>query len=271
MSEYVLGRNAAEHARLCFQQEVWGATTSELLDRSLGEDSAALGKSCLDVGCGPGLVTLDLARRVGAEGSVLGLDGATHWLAALEAAAGAAGLENVATREVELEQLELPSRAYDFAFARWVFSFLADPGALLAELARGLRPGAILAIEDYNHEGVSLFPPSRGFDAVIRATRALYSAAGGDVWVAGSLPALLEAAGFEVLEERSTVLHGGPESPAFRWADAFFPAHVPGLVERGLLEADEHDLFLREWEERKASPTARFYSPIVVDLIARRR
>jgi SAM-dependent methyltransferase len=271
MSDYVLGRHAAEHARLRFQHEVWGATTAWLLDRALGSGPAAHGKDCLDVGCGPGLVALDLAQRVGPSGSVLGLDGAAHWLDALEAEAKALGLANLSSLEVELEQLELPSRRYDFAFARWVLSFLPDPGALLAELARGLRPGGILAIEDYNHEGVSLFPPSQGFDAVIRATRALYSSAGGDVWVAGSLPALLERAGFEVTEERSTVLHGGPDSPAFRWADAFFPAHIDGMVERDVLTASEREQFKHDWAERKADPSSRFYSPIVVDLIARRR
>lgn len=268
MSEYVLGRHAEELTRLRFQQEVWGHVSLAFIDRTLGEGPAAHGKRCLDVGCGPGLMSLELARRVGPEGEVHAVDAAGHWLSVLRAEAEKAGLANVSTEEVDLARASFPAGQYDFIFARWVLSFLPSAGELIQELARSLKPGGVLAIEDYNHEGVSLFPPSRGFEAVVRATRELYAAEGGDPWIAGSLPAMLRAAGLKIIDELPNVLSGGPDSPAFRWADAFFPAHVDGMVARGLLEEQERELFLSDWSERRADPDARFYSPFVVDIAA---
>ncbi len=269
MSEYVLGRHAHEYARLRFQQEVWGAITEHFLDRTLGSADQARGKRCLDVGCGPGFVTLELARRVGPTGSVLAVDGAEHWLASLQADARDAQLTQVETQALDLESGQFEEGRYDFIFARWVLSFLRDPEELITRLARALKPGGLLAIQDYNHEGISLFPRSSGFEAVIRATRALYASQGGDLWIAGSLPAMFARAGLELVDERPNVLSGGPDSPAFRWADAFFPAHVDHMVELGLLSEHEREAFMHDWSERKQDPSSRFYSPFIVDLAGR--
>jgi hypothetical protein len=66
------------------------------------------------------------------------------------------------------------------------------------------------------------------------------------------------------------VLCGGPDSPAFRWADAFFPQHSAGMLAAGLLEAHERELFLAEWAERRADPDALFFSPLQVSIVARK-
>lgn len=153
---------------------------------------------------------------------------------------------------------------------RWVVSFLTDPAALIQRLSRALKPGGVFAVQDYNHEGVSLFPESEGFRAAIQATRELYRTTGGDTWVGGRLPGIFRAAGLECVSLVPNVLAGGPDSPAFRWADAFFPAHVDGMVEKGVLSAADRDRFRSEWAERRANPDAVFFSPIVVDAAARR-
>jgi hypothetical protein len=151
-----------------------------------------------------------------------------------------------------------------------VLSFLPDVAAVVAKLAVSLRPGGVLAVQDYNHEGISLFPESEGFRAVVRATRALYASKGGDTWVAARLPGLARAAGLEPFELAPHVIAGGPSSPAFQWADAFFPHHSEPMQAAGVLSAAERELFLREWEARKRDPNSVFFSPIVVDFAARK-
>lgn len=265
MPEYVLGTNAAELARLRLQHEVWSPVTRAFLDR-LG---VRPGARVLDVGCGPGFVAEELAERVGPAGHVVALDESPLWHEHLAQRLAARGLANVELRRGRVQDAELEPAAYDLVFARWVLSFVPELDEVVARLARTLAPGGVLAVEDYNHEGVSLFPGSAAFDAMIRATRALYADAGGDTWVVGRLPAALRRAGLEHTEIVPNVLAGGPGSPVFRWADAFFVPFSATYLERGLVSAAERDAFLADWEARKRDPDALFFSPIVADVAAR--
>jgi SAM-dependent methyltransferase len=188
-----------------------------------------------------------------------------------EARIRVAGWSNVEFRITELERAELDAGAFDVVYLRWVLSFVREPARVLERLARALAPGGRIVVHDYNHEGISLFPDSAGFRAAIRATRAWYARAGGDTFVSGLLPRHLRAAGLEVVEHLPRVLCGGPDSPAFRWAGAFFPHYSQKMVEGGLLSPAERDQFLREWAERERDPDSMFFSPIVTGTIARPR
>jgi len=262
--EYPLATDPRELERLRFQHEVWGPTTRAFLART----GVGAGARVVDLGCGPGLVTLELAELVGPRGSVLAVDESPSWTAHVEREASP--LRQVAVRRARIEELELEPESCDLVFARWVFSFLADPVSVVRRLARALKHGGLLAIEDYNHEGVSLFPPSEGFRAAVRATRALYARSGGDAFVAGRSAAIFAAAGLETVSIVPNALCGGPSSPAFRWAGLFFPHYSARMEELGLLSREERERFLREWAEREADPTALFFSPLVVDALARR-
>lgn len=266
MNEYVLGTSDHELARLELQQRVWGGVTERFLD-SL---RIAEGASALDLGCGPGFVTQSLRARVGTKGRVVALDESRKWLTVVAQTCGEHGWRNVHLVESKIEHALLEPASFDVVYARWVLSFLPELERLFEKLAKSLRPGGVLAIQDYNHEGVSLYPPSRGFSAIVRATRALYASKGGDAFVAGRLPALARSAGLELAALTPHVLAGAPGTPAFEWADAFFPYHSEGMQAGGFLSGDERDEFLRDWAARKADPNALFFSPIVVDFAARK-
>lgn len=263
---YVLGTNDYELARLRLQQEVWGGVLERFLDRI----AIRAGARVLDVGCGPGFALDALRTRAGEQGEVVGLDESPTWRAAAEARIAELGWRNVRFVLGRAEDLQRDARGFDLIFARWVFSFVRDPAGLVARLASALAPGGVLAIQDYNHEGVSLFPPSEGFEAAVRGTRALYASRGGDPWIAGRLPGLLAAAGLEQIALDCDVLCGGPSSPAFRWADAFFPYHSTNMVAAGVLTPVERELFLAEWAARATDRSAIFFSPIVVSIAARK-
>src|SRR6185436_13938737 len=144
--------------------------------------------SAIDLGCGPGFVTESLRLRVGTAGRVVALDESKRWLAHVARNCAERGWRNVHMVEAKIENAALEPGSFDVVFARWVLSFLPDVAGVIAKLAASLRPGGVLAVQDYNHEGISLFPESEGFRAVVRATRALYASKGGDTWVAPRLP-----------------------------------------------------------------------------------
>jgi SAM-dependent methyltransferase len=266
MTQYPLGASDLELERLTFQHEVWGPVTRAFLAR-LGVRE---GWRVLDLGCGPGLVAFDLASMVGATGEVLALDESARWIAHVEEQAKDRGVANLRTERTRIQEAELEPGAFDLVIARWVLSFLPEPGAVVRRIARCLKPGGIFAMQDYNHEGVSVFPESEGFRAVVRATRAMYARAGGDVWIAARAPKIFREAGLEPIGTKANVLSGGPSSGVFRWAGLFFPHFSEAMERGGLLTAEERRTFLDDWKQREDDPDATFFSPIVVDAAARK-
>lgn len=266
MSQYPLGSSDQELERLGFQHEVWGPVTRSFLAR-LG---VGRGWKVLDLGCGPGLVTFGLSALVGETGEVVALDESQRWIDHVEQEIRKRRLSNVRTVRARIQDADLAPESFDLVFARWVLSFPADPASLVRRISSSLKIGGVFAVEDYNHEGVSLFPESAGFRAVVRATRALYAQAGGDVWVAARMPSIFRSAGLEAISFVPNVLCGGPGSGPFRWAGLFFPHFSEAMEQKGLLTSEERRRFLDEWSDREKNPDAMFFSPIVVDAAARR-
>lgn len=104
----------------------------------------AAGERALDVGCGMGETTLELGRRVGPGGSVVGVDVSAPMLERARAAALAAGAANVAFESADAQTTALPG-PFDVLYSRFGVMFFAEPDAAFANLRRALRGGARLA------------------------------------------------------------------------------------------------------------------------------
>ncbi|EHK53321.1 class I SAM-dependent methyltransferase [Allomesorhizobium alhagi] len=98
------------------------------------------GDRVLDVGCGFGDTAIKLARIVGPEGEVVGIDCCDAFLAAAEAEREQEGLDNLRFIRGDAE-IALPEGAFDFVFARFGTMFFANPVAGLRNMRRALRPG----------------------------------------------------------------------------------------------------------------------------------
>lgn len=111
-------------------------------------DTLALspGMSVLDAGCGPGRLTVPLARGVGEAGRVVALDIQTGMLDRARIKVEAAGLANVEFVAAALGDGALPASQFDRAVLVTVLGEIPDGAAALAELFAALRPGGLLAI-----------------------------------------------------------------------------------------------------------------------------
>src|SRR4051794_4046759 len=107
------------------------------------------GLSLLDVGCGPGSLTADLAVRV-APGRVVALDSAATPLDEARAAAAAAGVD-VDVRVGDAYAIDLPDDSVDVVHAHQVLQHVTDPVAVLREMARVCRPGGVVAARDADY------------------------------------------------------------------------------------------------------------------------
>ena len=120
------------------------------------------GLDLLDVGCGPGTITVDLATRV-APGRVVGIDLSDEPLAEARGLAERTGV--AATFEVgDVYALSEPDDSFDVVHAHQVLQHLADPVAALREMARVCRPGGVIAVRDVDYAALTLFPPDVALD-----------------------------------------------------------------------------------------------------------
>lgn len=99
----------------------------------------------LDVGCGVGQTSLQLAARVGATGSVLGVDISAPMLARAKERAQAEKLANLRFENADAQTFAFTPGGVDLVFSRFGVMFFADPAAAFANIARALRPGGRLA------------------------------------------------------------------------------------------------------------------------------
>jgi 2-polyprenyl-3-methyl-5-hydroxy-6-metoxy-1,4-benzoquinol methylase len=118
------------------------------------------GLDVLDVGCGPGTITVDLARRV-APGRVLGLDVVEDPLGEARALAGREGVP-VEFAVGDVYALDLPDDSFDVVHAHQVLQHLTDPVAALREMARVCRPGGLVAVRDVDYAATTWFPEDDG-------------------------------------------------------------------------------------------------------------
>ena len=176
-----------------------------LLDRLLPEARV------LDVGCGPGTITADLAARV-PSGEVVGIDAALDVLSEARAEASRRGLSNVRFETGDVYQLAFGDDSFDVVHAHQVLQHLSDPVAALGEMRRVCRPGGVVAARDGDYGGFFWYPADPGLDEWQALYRDVARALGGEPDAGRHLLSWARAAGFsDVLASGSAWCYTGPD------------------------------------------------------------
>ncbi len=126
-----------------FQERIDGVFVP-LTAAALDHASPQVGEAALDIGCGCGATALELARRVGAGGSVAGIDVSKPMLERAAERARAAQLTNVKLVLADAATYSFPEGPFDVAFSRFGVMFFDDPVCAFANIRSSLRPGARL-------------------------------------------------------------------------------------------------------------------------------
>jgi ubiquinone/menaquinone biosynthesis C-methylase UbiE len=141
--DYALGYTETESQRLIRQSEFYAEFTEDVLRRA-GLDQ---GMRVLDIGCGPGDVSLLAARLVGPTGAVVAADRSGKSLAQATERARRENIRNILLVQGELTDLEF-TEPFDALIGRFVLMFLPDPAAVLRRLTQFLNPGGIVAFQE---------------------------------------------------------------------------------------------------------------------------
>ncbi len=203
------------------------------------------GQRLLDVGCGPGTLTLDLAERV-APGRVLGIDAAAEAVGEAERISDERGVGGVGFAVGDVYALEADDEQFDIVHAHQVLQHLTDPVAALREMRRVLAPGGLVAVRESDYGAFAWAPDDPLLDRWLELYHQVTRANGADADAGRRLPGWFRAAGFtDLAVTSSTWTFAEPDDRAWwggLWADRVVASAFAGqAVEYGLATPAELD------------------------------
>ena len=251
MPEYVYDQDwKDERERLAGMERLWDPGTRDVLERAgVGE-----GWSCLEVGAGGGSVSEWLADRVGPEGRVVAADVSLRFLEPI-------ARDNLEPRELDILGDDLPEDEFDLVYARLVAEHLG--GEAVRAMARCLRPGGVLVLEDYDW---SVDLRDDFFQRVQDTVLGFMEKAGFDPYFGRRLIAEMASAGLEEIaaDGRLRVVRGStPETAFFRLS---LTALQDTLIEAGTITEAEVERALAQLDD----PAEVMLSPVMVAASGRR-
>ena len=207
----------------------------------------------LDVGCGPGTITADLAALV-PDGRVTGVDRAPGILEQARATAAGRGVPNVDFAVADVHALDFPDETFCVVHAHQVLQHVGDPVGALREMARVTRPGGLIAVRDSDYGAMSWYPPSRGMDDWLELYRRVARANGGEPDAGRRLKSWALQAGLtDVTATSSTWTFSTEEERAWwsgLWADrTLASAYAERATEGGHATAEELRAVSEAWRE----------------------
>jgi len=157
------------------------------------------GDELLDVGCGPGTITMDLAELV-APGFVMGIDRSNEVIGRAREAVEARALSNLSFEVGDVYNLKFEDSSFDVVYAHQVLQHLSDPTRALREMRRVLRDGGWLAIRDADYGEFTWSPPNETLDRWMELYHQITRRNDAEADAGRFLAGWVEAAGYASLE-----------------------------------------------------------------------
>ena len=198
-----------------FQSFTWPVALRMAAAAQIGD-----GKRVLDVGCGIGDPTLQVAVLVGPHGRVVGVDLIEDMIATARERAAALGLAHVEFRAGDVTTMDLPRAAFDAVLGRWSVIYLADAAGALGRLRGALVPGGRIAVTAWAPPDANPWitipmsalaalrpvpPPNPGAPGIFHLS------------ADGALVETLQAAGFQDVHQERVQLSQFARDPAEFW------------------------------------------------------
>lgn len=219
------------------------------------------GQALLDVGCGPGTLSVDLARRV-APGEVVAIDREREVLVQARRHAETSSVA-VAFEVGDVYALAFPDARFDVVHAHQVLQHLTDPVAALREMRRVTCPGGIVAVRDSDYSSFSFAPVLPELERWLAAYRAVARRNRAEPDAGRFLKAWARAAGFASIEATSsTWTYADPEACAWwggLWAErCLHSGFAEQAVEYGIASRAELEEMASAWRRWSLDPDAYF-------------
>lgn len=230
------------------------------------------GMRLLDFGCGPGSITLGLAKAV-APGGVVGIDIVEGVLAEARERAAAEGVTNVRFEAGDVYQLGYEEDAFDAAYAHQVLQHLTRPVEALREVHRVLKPGGIVAVRDADYATFGWSPKSPMLDRWLEVYHAVAARNGAECDAGRHLRSWVSEAGYVDIETTGAVQIMADEASTSNWGLSWSERAVHSsfgsqAVEYGIVTQAELQAISEGWRTWAQSPDA-FFMYTQIEVIGR--
>ena len=264
-NEYILGTERADLHRLGLQHQVWSGEARR------GWEIAEFteGQTILDLGCGPGYCTKELAYIVGQQGKVIGVDQSKHFIDYLQKGIELDGLENVDLQCASFDDMELEEESLDGIYHRWALAWSDNPQYIISRLYEALKPGGVIVSHEYYDW--SIFQTEPQLPALNHAVKTAYSSfenSDGEINIGKHLPRMFQEVGLEVISQRTISKVGYNYDLVWQWPKSFLEIYIPKLMESEALDPKQVEDALSELIELEDLPGASICCPLMCEVVA---
>lgn len=264
MERYVIRGGRAGYDRLqLLARDRWPDTRALFARVGVG-----VGMRCVDLGCGGGEVTFEIARLIAPNGVVVGVDMDEVKLALAREAAASRGITNVEFRALNVNTWDEPA-AYDLVYCRFLLQHLSQPVALLRRMWAAVRPGGVIVVEDADFDGWCCHPANEGFAFFVRTYAQALARRGGDHATGRKLYTHFLDAGIpDPHVSLVTPLHIADEGKMLPLST--LEAAGDAILAEGIATEDELDTALGQLAAFTADPSSLIAGPRIFQLWSRR-
>ncbi|MBT8231215.1 MAG: methyltransferase domain-containing protein [Bacteroidia bacterium] len=261
---YILGTEREELYRLGYQHQVWSKEARKGWE--IGEFS--YGQTILDLGCGPGFCTQELAYIAGPHGKVIGVDKSRSYIDFLDKTNELHAL-NIETHCCDFNEMSLSNESLDAIYCRWAMAWISNPEEIINKTCGYLKSGGAFVIQEYyDWSTFQIEPNLPGMTKAIKAALKSMKEQDGDIDIGRRLPAIFYDAGMEVISTRLMPKLATPEDLNWYWPKTFLHIYLPKIVERGFLSQGEVEEALDDFEQLEFINGATIHCPQMIEVVA---
>ena len=216
------------------------------------------GMRVLDIGCGPGTITVGLAAAV-PQGEVVGIDIEPSQIALAQSRAESLGLSNCQFESASVYELPIADQSVDAVFGHTILMQFRDLGPVLDEIKRVLRPGGLVGFREVDFGASFYHSEDSALKGVMSILRRSIFHNDSNADIGHALPSILSHAGFEILSASAT--YACASTPQAKkgmyaaitrlWKQADFVDQAESL---GWIHAEDRSETVRRLEQEAADP-----------------
>lgn len=263
-NEYILGTDKEELHRLGLQHQVWASEAHK------GWELAGFtaGQTLLDLGCGPGFCTKELAFVVGETGKVIAIDRSKHFIEFLKSINSQYAL-NIDAIEADFNTMDLETNSLDGMYCRWAMAWVPNVKAILTKVKKALKPGGKMVLHEYyDWQTHTTEPHKEGIAKAIEACLRSFKEQEGEIDIGRELVQIFDDIGMKVTSKRLMSKLATPDNLVWHWPKSFYHSYFPRLVDAGYLTHDDVENALNDQKELEQNKNATIFCPILIEVIA---